>query len=58
MPPRANPLVVLNEGFQPAFLACVVLAGVGMGLVLLLVGRPRKAPHERLEPLPGTSATE
>jgi predicted MFS family arabinose efflux permease len=37
----ANPLVVLNEGFQSAFLACVVLAGIGMALALLLLGRPR-----------------
>ena len=37
----ANPLVVLNEGFQSAFLACVVLAGIGMALALLLLGRAR-----------------
>ena len=48
----ANPLVVLNEGFQSAFLACVVLAGIGMALALLLLGRPRKAPQERLEAVP------
>jgi EmrB/QacA subfamily drug resistance transporter len=48
----ANPLVVLNEGFQSAFLACVVLAGIGMTLALLLLGRPRKAPQERLEAVP------
>jgi hypothetical protein len=48
----ANPLVALNEGFQSAFLACVVLAGIGMALALLLLGRPRKAPQERLEPAP------
>jgi MFS family permease len=39
----ANPLVVLNEGFQSAFLACVVLAGIGLALALLLPGRPRTA---------------
>jgi EmrB/QacA subfamily drug resistance transporter len=49
----ANPLVVLNEGFQSAFVACVVLAGIGMALALLLLGRPRKAPQERLEAVPG-----
>jgi EmrB/QacA subfamily drug resistance transporter len=43
----ADPLVVLNEGFQSAFAACVVLAGIGMALALLLLGRPRKAPQER-----------
>jgi len=47
----ANALVVLNEGFQSAFLAVVVLAGIGMVLALLL-GRPRKAPQERLEAVP------
>jgi EmrB/QacA subfamily drug resistance transporter len=48
----ANPLVVLNEGFQSAFLALVVLAGIGMALAVLLPGRPRKAPQERLEAVP------
>jgi EmrB/QacA subfamily drug resistance transporter len=48
----ANPLVVLNEGFQSAFLACVVLAAIGLALALLLLGRPRKAPHARLEAVP------
>jgi EmrB/QacA subfamily drug resistance transporter len=48
----ANPLVALNEGFQAAFLACVVLAGLGVAFALLLLGRPRKAPQERLEAVP------
>jgi EmrB/QacA subfamily drug resistance transporter len=48
----ANPLVVLTEGFQAAFLACVVLAGIGMALALLLLGRPRTAPQDRLEAAP------
>jgi dihydrofolate reductase len=48
----ANPLVVLNEGFQSAFVACVVLAGIGLALALLLPGRPRKAPQERAEAVP------
>jgi MFS family permease len=51
----ANPLVVLNEGFQSAFVACVVLAGIGVALALLLLGRPRRAPQERLEPAPATT---
>jgi hypothetical protein len=38
----ANPLVALNEGFQSAFLALVVLAWIGMALALVLLGRPRK----------------
>jgi EmrB/QacA subfamily drug resistance transporter len=50
----ADPLVVLNEGFQSAFWACVVLAGIGLALALLLLGRPRGAAlpsgAERLEP--------
>jgi EmrB/QacA subfamily drug resistance transporter len=54
----ANPLVVLNEGFQSAFLACVVLAGIGLALGLLLLGRPRKAPREQLEPVPATGAAD
>ena len=48
----ANPLVALNEGFQSAFLALVVLAGIGMALVLLLLGARRKAPQEQLGAVP------
>jgi EmrB/QacA subfamily drug resistance transporter len=54
----ANPLLVLTEGYQSAFLACVVLAGIGVALALALLGRPRKAPQEeleeQLEPVPAT----
>jgi EmrB/QacA subfamily drug resistance transporter len=50
--PGADPLVGLTEGFQSAFLACAVLAGIGMALALLLLGRPRKAPQERPEAVP------
>jgi hypothetical protein len=46
----ANPLVVLNEGFQSAFAACVVLAGIGVALALLLPGRPRQAAGEQVAP--------
>jgi hypothetical protein len=49
---------VLTEGFQSAFLACGVLAGIGMALALVLLGQPRKAPHERLEPAPATGAAD
>jgi len=42
-----NPLAALTEGYQSAFLACAVLAGIGLALALLLPGRPRKAAHER-----------
>jgi EmrB/QacA subfamily drug resistance transporter len=52
----ANPLVVLNEGFQSAFLACVVLAGLGVALALLLLGRPRRAAQEQLEAAPAPAS--
>jgi predicted MFS family arabinose efflux permease len=53
-----DPLVVLTEGFQSALVACVVLAAIGIALALLLLGPPRKAPQERLEPVPATAAAE
>jgi EmrB/QacA subfamily drug resistance transporter len=52
----ADPLVVLTEGFQSAFVACVVLAGIGVALALLLLGRPRRAPRDRLEAAPVPAA--
>jgi hypothetical protein len=52
----ANPLVVLNDGFQSAFLALVVVAGIGLALALLLLGRSRKALPQPLEPAPAVSA--
>jgi EmrB/QacA subfamily drug resistance transporter len=48
----ANPLVVLTEGFQSAFVATVVLAGIGVALALMLPGRPRRAPQEHLAAAP------
>jgi predicted MFS family arabinose efflux permease len=48
----ADPLLVLTEGYQSAFLAFAVLAGIGLALALLLLGRPRKAQEEELEPVP------
>jgi predicted MFS family arabinose efflux permease len=48
----ADRLVVLNEGFQSAFLALAVLAAMGMALALVLLSRPRTAPRQRLEPIP------
>jgi EmrB/QacA subfamily drug resistance transporter len=45
----ASPLVVLNEGFQSAFLALVVLAAIGLALALLLLDRRQKAPRGRLD---------
>jgi EmrB/QacA subfamily drug resistance transporter len=46
----ANRLVALTEGFQSAFWAVAILAGVGLLLALLLLGRPRAAEQEQLEP--------
>jgi EmrB/QacA subfamily drug resistance transporter len=43
----ADPLVALTEGFQSAFLAVAVLAGIGFALALLLLGRPRGMPQEQ-----------
>jgi EmrB/QacA subfamily drug resistance transporter len=54
----ANPLVVLTESYQSAFVACAVLAGIGLALALLLPGRPRKAAHELPEPVLATSARD
>jgi EmrB/QacA subfamily drug resistance transporter len=52
----ATPLVALTEGFQSAFLAVAILAGIGVALALLLLGRPRQAAQEplqeQLEPAP------
>jgi hypothetical protein len=41
--PGAIPLVALTDGFQSAFLATAVLAGIGALIALLLLGRPRAA---------------
>ena len=45
----ANPLVALTEGFQSAFLACALLAGIGVALALLLLGPPRRVPQKQVE---------
>jgi EmrB/QacA subfamily drug resistance transporter len=54
----ANPLAVLTEGYQSAFVACAVLAGIGLALALLLPGRPRKAAHDRPEPVLAASVRD
>jgi MFS family permease len=54
----ANPLLVLTQGYQSAFVACAVLAGIGLALALLLPGRPRKAAHEMPEPVPAASTAD
>jgi MFS family permease len=53
-----DPLVALDHGYQSAFLALVVLAGIGMALSLLLLGRPQTAQREHLEPARATSLGE
>jgi MFS family permease len=52
----ANPPAALAEGYQSAFLACAVLAGIALGLALLLPGRPRKPAQELPEPDPAADA--
>ena len=54
----ANPLAARAEGYQSAFLACAVLAGIGLALALLLPARPRKAAHRLPEPVPAASARD
>jgi hypothetical protein len=49
-------LAALTEGYQSAFLACAVLAGIGLALALLLPGRPPKTAHEQPEPVLATGA--
>jgi predicted MFS family arabinose efflux permease len=53
---HASPLVALTEGFQSAFLAVAILAGIGVALALLLLGRPHGVPQEQLEPAAGATA--
>jgi len=43
----ANPLAALTAGYQSAFLACAVLAGLGLALALPLPGRPQKPRTSR-----------
>ena len=52
----ANPLAALTQRCQSAFLACAVLAGIGLALAFLLPGRPRKPAHELPEPDPAADA--
>ena len=52
----ANPLVVLTEGYQSAFAACAVLAGIGLALALLLLGRPPGSEMSQSTRIPATHA--
>ena len=54
----ANPLVAATEGYRAAFVACAVLAGIGLSLALLLPGRPPKPADELPEPVLTTSARD
>jgi EmrB/QacA subfamily drug resistance transporter len=45
----ASRIVGLTEGFQSAFLAVAILAGIGVALALMLLGRPRAVPEGQLE---------
>jgi Na+/melibiose symporter-like transporter len=54
----ADPLIVLTEGFQAAFLACVVLAAIGTAAALLLLGRRRQAPQEHPKPIRATGTAD
>jgi EmrB/QacA subfamily drug resistance transporter len=52
----ANPLAALTEGFQSAFLAIAILAGIGVALALFLLGPARTVGEEQLEPSPAPAA--
>ena len=54
--PGANPLIALTEGFQSAFLAIAILAGIGVALALSLLGPARAVGQEQLEPAPAPTA--
>jgi MFS family permease len=52
----ADRRIALTEGFQSAFLAVAILAGIGVVLALLLLGRPRTIPHQHIDLEPSTMA--
>lgn len=56
--PVADPLTVLTAGYQSGFVACIVLAGIGVVLALLLPGRPRTGPARADESDQGTVRRE
>jgi len=55
-PGRMASAVLDPRRYQSAFLACAVLAGIGLALAFLLPGRPRKPAHELPEPDPAAGA--
>src|SRR5262245_40430780 len=54
----ANRLVAMTEGFQSAFLAIAILAGIGVTLALLLLGRPSSLPEEQPELEPASVSVD
>lgn len=57
--PAADPLVALTEGFQSAFMAIAVLAGLGAIVSLLLLERPgRSSRNPRLASAPAPTAAD
>lgn len=54
----ADPLVVLTEGLQSAFVACVALSAAGAVLALVLLGASRTAAREQPEPAPATAGSK
>jgi EmrB/QacA subfamily drug resistance transporter len=49
---HANQLVAATEGYQAAFLACAILAGIGVVLAMLLLGRSRPAAIDVVAAVP------
>jgi hypothetical protein len=52
---QAGPLVALTAGYQSAFEALTVLAGIGLTLALLLLGQSRKTRQAHPQPAPAPS---
>ncbi|MGH3070859.1 MAG: MFS transporter [Gaiellaceae bacterium] len=48
----ADPAFALTEGFRSAFMACAVLAGIGLAVALLLLGKPRSSAEEEVDAVP------
>jgi EmrB/QacA subfamily drug resistance transporter len=51
----AAPHAVLAHGYQSAFVACVVLAAIGLVLAFLLPGRPPSPAQQAPEPVPASA---
>ena len=53
----ADRLTAVTEGFQSAFVACIVLAAIGLALALLLLG-PAHGPAKKAAAYPAAAAEE